>query len=286
MNTNTNTNTRNSAPGIDHVCRMWADSMPMAAPSPTAPPEPITTETPWFDLFAAMIQSAVFPSPVCSRICMFGRPGTGKSGAPWYAFGADRCERITIHNSMPPEDLLGSWSLQARGGGTDTVWIDGVATRAMRASHERLSVLVLDEIDKRGPDVETALHQILDDVSMARILLPNGDTVTTGNGWGAVATMNGSPDDLSDALRDRFDVFLNCDSPAPGVLGGMGGAMRKLVERTIAESPAPTWRPAITPRRGRAFARFAEVWGDECAAAVIFGKAAPDVLTMLGTVTT
>ena len=285
MNDHTSTSTSTSThESTSPAVRLWADTMPHTAPPPQSPPQTITPETPWYEVYEALCASAVFPSAIVSRICLYGRPGTGKSGAPWYGFGAEHCQRITIHNSMAPEDLLGSWSLQARGGGTDTVWVDGTATRAMRTSHDGLCALVLDEADKRGPDVETALHQILDDPTMARIILPNGETITPGAGWGVVATMNGSPDDLSDALRDRFDVFLNCDTPAPGVLSGMSDAMAALVKRTIDESPATSWRPAITPRRGRAFCRLSAVWGDEQAAAVIFGKAAPDVLTMLATV--
>jgi hypothetical protein len=251
--------------------------------APTAPATTIGPETPWYDIFGALIASHVFPSDICRRICLYGRPGTGKSGAAWYGFGADSCERITLYNSMAPDDLLGSWVLKPRDGGTDMSWVHGPGGRSFNASHNATSILILDEVDKGGPDVETALHQILDDQDMARILLPDGQTLTPGAAWGGVGTMNGSPEDLSDALRDRFDVFLNCDTAAPGVLAGMSARMQALVKRTIAESPAVHWRPTITPRRGRAFCRLETVWGAEAAAAVHFGPAAPDVLTMLAT---
>lgn len=268
-----------------HATQNWDDSIKYNGPTIIQPNRAITPDIDWNELFTVLCDTFTFPSDVVRRICISGRPGTGKSGAPWYYFdGARQVERVTIHNSMCPEDLLGSWTLRATNGGTETVWEDGPVTRAMRASHHRISIIVLDEIDKRGPDVETALHQILDDPDMARILLPTGEIITTGPGFGAVATMNGNPDDLSDALRDRFDIFLNADTPSAGVLSGMTDAMSAIVQRTIAESPVTAWRPTITPRRGRAFCRLEKVWDTESAASAMFGAAAPDMLTMLAAV--
>jgi hypothetical protein len=262
------------------------EALPFTPPTPTAPDAAsIAPDARWFDVWDALVAHHLFPSPLCRRVLLYGRPGTGKSGAPWYSFnGAPVVERITLHSGSCAEDLTGSWTLRAHDGGTDSVWVDGCGTRAMRASAERVSILCIDEIDKAGPDVETSMHQLADDPDMARIILPDGSTVTPHGGFGIVATMNGSPDDLSDALRDRFDVLLNCDIPSPGVLSGCHPNMAALVLRTCAESPAVTWRPALTARTGRAWSKLADVVGDSNAASIIFGPAAPDVLTMLATV--
>ena len=77
--------------------------------------------------------------------------------------------------------------------------------------------MVINEIDHAGPDVTSVLHAILDDRDIARFTLPNQDkeTVKPAKGFHVIATMNGTPDSLPEALADRFAVKLNINEVHP-----------------------------------------------------------------------
>ena len=66
----------------------------------------------------------------------------------------------------------------------------------------------------------TFLHALLDDPKFAKFTLPNKDkeTVRPKEGFQVVATMNGVPADLPDALRDRFPVNLAINEVHPSAL--------------------------------------------------------------------
>jgi MoxR-like ATPase len=143
----------------------------------------------WADLLSELVRLAAMPARI-HRLLLYGPPGTGKSS--WAGTAFDRVERVTLHAQMPPEDLIGSMALVARKGGTNTVWQDGPAVRAMRSG----SALVLDEIDQHSPELRCALHAILDDRSIAGITLPTGERVEPTDGFCVVATTNAEPTTL------------------------------------------------------------------------------------------
>src|SRR5688500_12922412 len=98
----------------------------------------------WADILDELVKHSAIPDRV-HRLLLYGPPGTGKSS--WAGSAFAHVERVTLHAQMPPEDLIGSMALVARKGGTETVWQDGPAVRAMR----RGSALVIDEIDQHSP---------------------------------------------------------------------------------------------------------------------------------------
>ncbi len=108
-------------------------------------------ELTWARVLDNLVRESAIPHQV-HRILLYGPPGTGKSS--WAATAFAHVERVTLHSQMPPEDLIGSIALVARKGGTDTVWQDGPAVRAMR----RGCALVLNEIDQHSPELRCALH--------------------------------------------------------------------------------------------------------------------------------
>src|SRR5690242_11375222 len=116
----------------------------------------------WTQTLGDLVRQSALPDRI-HRVLLYGPPGTGKSS--WAGTAFVEVERVTLHAQMPPEDLIGSIALVANNGGTNTVWQDGPAVRAMR----RGAALVLDEIDQHSPELRCALHAILDDKSIAGI---------------------------------------------------------------------------------------------------------------------
>lgn len=236
-------------------------------------------ETPhWIDSFHALHADGIFPARV-HRLYFYGPPGTGKSAAPSRLLG-DSVIRVTANETSPPEDWLGSFVLRGENGATSTVWIDGPVVEAFRAGR----VLVIDECDKAGADVKQALFALLDDLTQARLTLANGETVSPAPGFGVVGTSNETPDVLPPALADRFDIALLADLPAPGILDRLEPDLRAFIERRYTDQQGEArwdWSPAPSVRRLLTLQEVAQFWGRERAAAIIFGKQAPDLLTAL-----
>ncbi len=234
----------------------------------------------WYETLQSLIQSEAIPT--LHRILLYGPPGTGKSAAARFLFNRD-VERVTLHESMPPEDLIGAYSLRADQGGTSTEWTDGPAIRAMRSG----SPLVLDEIDAHSPEVRCALHALLDDRAQARVLLPTGESVAPAPGFVVVATSNATPSALPEALLDRFDLVLRASHPAPGILEALPTAYRAALtrdydERSHREAQRDQWSATISVRRMQALAALMQHIDDtDRAIALVFGASAPDISTIL-----
>ena len=101
-----------------------------------------------------------------------------------------------MHGDLAPEDLTACRDLRANDKGTETVWTNGPAVRAMQQG----KILVLDEVDQHSPQIRCLLHAICDDLSTAGITLPNGERVRPSPGYAVVATTNAAPDSLPEAL--------------------------------------------------------------------------------------
>jgi nitric oxide reductase NorQ protein len=64
---------------------------------------------------------------------------------------------------MSPASLLGKATVRSSGdGGTETVWNDGPLTKALLASRERPTVLIVDEANRARPEVHSTLMSALD----------------------------------------------------------------------------------------------------------------------------
>ncbi len=153
--------------------------------------------------------------PVTPRVLLYGPPGTGKT---YFANTEGLKENQQIYQTTLTQDstaaeLLGHY-VPNESGAFD--WLDGIGIKAWKEGAR----LVINEIDNAGVDVMTFLHALLDDPKFAKFTLPNKEkeTVRPATGFQIVATMNGVPDDLPEALADRFPVKLHMDTVNPSAI--------------------------------------------------------------------
>ena len=171
-----------------------------------------------WDKLSAVIQSA-------DRILLYGVAGTGKTYQA-NRFGLRKGQgtyNITLTADSTATELMGHYIATSDGGFR---WKDGNGVRAFKEGAR----LVINEIDHAGADVQTFLHALLDDKEFAGFNLPNDEAeyVKPMDSFQVVATMNGTPDDLPEALADRFPVKLNIDTVHPEALSSLGNRLSSI----------------------------------------------------------
>jgi MoxR-like ATPase len=183
------------------------------------------------------------PEPPPRQLC-FGLPGTGKTT---YGLSlSPETERVTLTAGQFPDALLGKFLL--RDG--STFWHDGPATRAARKGIP----LLIDEIHEGGDELNSTLQAVLDDLAVCKLNLDNGEVITPAAGYRVIATMNGNPDQLKDAVLDRFDIALRCDTPHAGILRRLSPEGAAFLLNKMANEPrAEEWTPKYSPRRQLSF---------------------------------
>ncbi len=153
--------------------------------------------------------------PVSRRILLYGPPGTGKTyiAATEGLKEGQEMFQTTLTQDSTATELLGHYVPNEQGA---FEWHDGLGIKAWKQGAR----LVINEIDNAGVDVMTFLHALLDDPMFARFTLPNKEkeTVRPAEGFQIIATMNGVPDDLSEALADRFPVKIHMDKVNPDAI--------------------------------------------------------------------
>jgi MoxR-like ATPase len=134
--------------------------------------------------------------------------------------------------------------------------------------------LVLDEIHKGGSELDSTLNAILDDESVAKLNLDNGQTLDPKEGFRVIATMNGSPDQLAQSVLDRFDIVLRCDTPHSGILRRLSPEAAAFIANKYANEPdSETWVPEISARRMLSFEDLRKQGvSDALAADIVFGE--------------
>lgn len=206
------------------------------------------------------------------RWLLHGVPGTGKT--TWACSLQEQYERKTMTLADFPDSLFGKFLL--RDG--STVWSDAPAARAAK----RGCPLILDELHKASGEVSSALQSILDDESVCKLNLDNGESITPQQGYMVIATMNGSPDQLDEAVLDRFDVVMKCNTPHVGILKRLSPECAAFIANKMANEPEPeAWVPMVTPRRMLAFEHLRKQSVDDSLAAdIVFGEGQGKVILM------
>jgi len=173
------------------------------------------TESNCWKLFDAIIGAT-------PRVLLYGKPGTGKT----YQANTTNLEgretyNITLTQDSSASEVLGHYILNEEGG---MDWLDGVGIQAWKDGAR----LVINEIDHAGVDVQSFLHALLDDPEFAKFTLPNKnkEQVRPQPNFQVVATMNGVPEDLPEALLDRFPVRINIDKVHPKALESLPKKLR------------------------------------------------------------
>lgn len=205
------------------------------------------------------------------RVLLYGPPGTGKTTSAYNAAKAlgKSVYNITLSDETPAAELRGHFVPI----GSEWKWMHGPAVRAYLEG----AVLILDEIDKASQDALDFLHGLLNDPDVARITLPNGETITPKAGFQVIATMNGELEDLQPALQDRFAISIEVRDPHPDAIAALPtdlqSAAKKVEDYENAERPA-------TLRRWAAFAMLRDLpdVGAEEAAKAVFAHRAGELL--------
>jgi len=206
------------------------------------------------------------------RILLWGLPGTGKTFTPTTQHVRDgrTVYSVTLTEDTPAAELRGHYI--PRGGNFE--WQDGSGVRAWREG----AVLILNELHRAGGDMTGFLLALLDSPATARLTLPTGETITPHPDFTVVATSNGDPETLLDALRDRFPVTVCIDKVHPDALAALPVDIRVAAENT-ALIPDEIRRLSI--RAWEAFGTLRDAVGPEYAAAAVFGESAEDALNTL-----
>jgi len=164
--------------------------------------------------------------PKTRRVLLYGPPGTGKTHAATYLDTEGKTVySLTLTEATPDAEIRGHF---VPAGDGKFKWMDGPAIKAWKEG----CPLVINEINRGSPEAQSFLYVLLDDPKTARITLPTGETVTPQEGFRVVATMNGRPDELPEALADRFPVSVEVMQTNPHALTQLPTELRKLARDT------------------------------------------------------
>lgn len=184
------------------------------------------------------------------------RPGMGKSFFEKALREKFRFERelynLGLTQDSAPSDLLGFMELD----GMKTYFEPGPATLAMGYGNGHGGILRIDELPLASNSCWSTLHQVLDDVEIARVKLPGKEWVQPKEGFLVLATGNLPPEVLPRPLADRFDITLHADKPAKGIFDAIQSPKAKAAVRAayVEDGHGDFDRvEAFSPRRVLAF---------------------------------
>lgn len=209
-------------------------------------------------------------SPIVNRMLLWGVPGTGKTTAAAKMGNPKEFYSLTLTEETTAAEIRGHYVPFE----DQFIWQDGPAIAAWRKGCR----VILNEIDHASGDVMTLLLAIMDDPEVARLTLPTKETVTPKEGFHVIATMNGEPDDLPPALRDRFQVCMHIPEPHAGAIASLSEDLRKLaLAGYVSEDP----ERRVSIRAWKSFDMLRKKIDEKDAAYAVWGKKGRDVLSAI-----
>jgi MoxR-like ATPase len=219
------------------------------------------------------------------RTLVAGLPGTGKSS--FYQLWGEKhgydVMSITMTPETQPSELVGSFGIQEG----NFVWLDAIFARAWRATQDQEDgtpgqkvIMVIDEIDHTGGAAMSTLQGLLNDPKLCRMDLPTGEVLRPQEGnLFYVGTMNGCPDELPPAIRDRFPVCFTVQSPNPEAIAALPQDLQQVAQNTCALTDDSR---RLSVRVYEAFHKLRESGVDEAIAAeAVFADRAGELMDAL-----
>ncbi len=217
-----------------------------------------------------LFEKAVLASP---RTFIWGPPGIGKSYTSRQILRTinNNVWQCTLDEDKVVQELLGHFLPKGR----VFVWHNGPIAIAFKEGHG----LVINELARGSSAVKDMFLGILDDPEIASLRLPSGDLLTRGKNFKVIATANNPPEDLDEALKDRFDVVMRVDTPHPAIISNLNKKLPDLGDMILA-SYKDSGR-AISPRRAYAFVNLLKNVSREDAAKLAFGARDQEILSAM-----
>ena len=204
--------------------------------------------------------------PHVHRMLLVGPPATGKTHlAQHHGVKGRSVYSVTLTPDMSVADLIGCYTLHKG----EMKWSDGPAIMAWRDGGR----LNINEIDRGSAETESILYALLDDMSVARLTLPNGETVTPHPAFQAICTSNvQGKQALPEALLSRLPVQIQINDIHPKALETLDADLRPLAIRTNAASE----NERVSFRSWLTFQHLRRQCGADVALQAIFGNRAKD----------
>jgi hypothetical protein len=184
------------------------------------------SQAPCWEDFELVLASGV------DRLLLYGPSGTGKTFAGLtYDVGPGGAYRLVCTPDMTTADIAGCFMPAKEG----FEYLEGAGLRAWKGNGRVGGRLVVDEVDQASGDVLAQLLAFTDSPESARFTHPEtGEEIRPLSGYSVVLTTNlMDPDDLPQALRDRFPVALKIDRPHVGGLDLLSPDIRPVAESVI-----------------------------------------------------
>jgi hypothetical protein len=201
------------------------------------------------------------PVNALHRILFYGAPGTGKTTTAWMfmvtMFPQERIFMDTAQDDKPADVLLGHHVIK----GTSFEFVLGYAPESFVDG-----ALIINEIDKASIPYQTELYRVLDDKGIAMIRTPDGRNFRPHDKFICVATMNGTPEELPEALADRFDIKIKINMPHPDAIMSLSEDLWDIVQKAYSNDEVAT-----TFRQFKAFDRLRKFISDTKAGKAVFG---------------
>jgi len=203
----------------------------------------------------------VLRSPHVRTLYLWGPPGCGKTHAAYHVGVRGALYALTLTEDTPAAELRGHYLPVGAG----MEWRDGPATMALREGAR----LVVNELTHGSADVLSLLHPLLENPDTARLTLPTGETVRPAPSFQLICTDNLPPEDLPEALRDRFDCILHVREPHPAAIALFDERLRGPALRSFALEPDRR----VSLRGWLSVQRLMHELGLKCACMAVFGPA-------------